>query len=68
MEVASDVISGVVVDSTGMKKVRVKFDDSMSNHCRDIRLPHFVTDKRITLVYAGHHIRPKRRTGVLPKN
>ena len=34
-EVHSDVISGVLVDPTGMK-VRVKFGDSRSNHSRDI--------------------------------
>ena len=42
-EVVSDVISGVVVDSTGVK-VRVKFGDSRLNRSRDIRLPHFVTN------------------------
>ena len=40
-EVHSDVISGVVVDPTGVK-VRAKLDDSRSNRSRDIRLPHFV--------------------------
>ena len=39
-EVHSDVISGVIVDPTGVK-VRVKFVDSRSNRSRDIRLPHF---------------------------
>ena len=43
-EVDSDVISGVViVDPTGVK-IRVKFGDSRSNHSRDIRLLHFVTN------------------------
>ena len=37
----SDVISGAVVDATGVK-VRVKFGDSVSNRSRDIRLSHFV--------------------------
>ena len=41
LEVVSDVISGVVIDPTGVK-VRVKFGDSRSNRSRDIRLPHFV--------------------------
>ena len=44
MDVASDVISGVVVDSTGMA-VGIKFDDSRSNRSRYIQLPHFVTDE-----------------------
>ena len=34
-EVASDVISGVFVEPTGVK-VPVKFDDSRSNRSRDI--------------------------------
>ena len=38
----SDVMSGVVIDPTGVKG-RLKFGDSMSNCSRDIRLPHFVT-------------------------
>ena len=42
-EVYSDVISGVVVDPTSVK-VSAKFDDSMSNRSRDIRVPHFVTN------------------------
>ena len=41
-EAATDVISGAFVDPIGMK-VRVKFDDSRSNHSSDIRLPHLVT-------------------------
>ena len=40
-EVVIDVISGAVVDPTGVK-VRVKFGDSRSNRSRDIRLPNFV--------------------------
>ena len=43
LEVVSDVISGMVVDPTGVK-VPVKFGDSRSNRSRDIRLPHFVTN------------------------
>ena len=39
----SDVISGAVVDPTGVK-VRVKFGDSRSNRSRDIGLPDFVTN------------------------
>ena len=39
----SDVISGVVVDPTGIK-VPVKFGDSRSNRSRDLRLPLFVTN------------------------
>ena len=42
-EAASDVISGVAVEPTGVK-VRVKFGDSRQNRSRDIRLPHFVTN------------------------
>ena len=38
-----DVISGVVVDSTG-ETVPVKLDDSRSNRSRDILLPHYVTN------------------------
>ena len=44
-EAASDVISDVIVDPTGVD-VRVKFGDSKSNRSRDIGLPHFVTDER----------------------
>ena len=57
-EVVSDVISGMVVDPTGVK-ARVKFDDSRSNRSRDIRLPYFV--RTTTPAYAGRHIRAKRR-------
>ena len=39
----SDVISGIVVDPTGVK-VPLKFGDSKSNRSRDIRLPHFDTN------------------------
>ena len=46
-EAASDAISGVVVDPTGMD-VRVKLGDSKSNRSRDIRLLHFLTDERTT--------------------
>ena len=42
-EADSDVKSGVVVNPTGMK-ICIQFDDSKSNRCRDIRLPHFVTN------------------------
>ena len=42
-EVTTDVISGVVVDPTGVK-VRVTFGDSKSNLSQDIRRPHFVTN------------------------
>ena len=42
-EVDSDIISGVVVDPTGVK-VRRQCGDSRSNRLRDIRLPHFVTN------------------------
>ena len=42
-ELVSDVISGAVVDPTGVK-IRVKFGDSRSNRSRDIRLPDFVTN------------------------
>ena len=42
LEVVSDVISGVVVDPTGMK-ASVNFGDSRSNRSRDIRLLHLVT-------------------------
>ena len=56
--------------------VRIKCGDSTSNGSRYIQLPHFVTDGRTTAndertttpLYAGHYIRPKRHTGVLPKN
>ena len=57
-EVASDVIFGVDAEKVGMN-VRVKFRDFRSNHSRDIRRPHFVTND--VGVYAGHHIRAKRR-------
>ena len=40
-QVCSDVISGEVIDPTGVK-VRVKFGDSRSYRSRDIRLPHFM--------------------------
>ena len=43
LEVASDVICGVIVHLTCMKDL-VKFGDSRSNHSRHIRLPHFVTN------------------------
>ena len=39
----SSVISTVVVDWMGVK-VPVKYGDSRSNHSRDMRLPHFVTN------------------------
>ena len=42
-EVARDVISGVVVDPTGLK-VHVKFGDSIGQTVLEIRLPHFVTN------------------------
>ena len=41
--VGSDVISGVVVDRTGLK-VPVQFVDSRSNRSSDKPLPHFVTN------------------------
>ena len=59
LEVHSDVISGAVIDPTGVK-VHVKFGYSRSNRSRDIRLPHFVRTST-TPAYAGHHIRAKRR-------
>ena len=43
-EVASDVISGVVVDLSSMD-VHVKFGGSRSDHSRDIWLPQFVTEE-----------------------
>ena len=59
-EVHSDIISGVVVDPTGLK-VHAKFDAFRSNRSRDIRLPHFVlTTTTTTPAYAAHHIRAKR--------
>ena len=67
LEVASDVISGVVVGRRVWMDVHVKFRDSRSNRARVIRLSHFVTNERTTPAYAGHHIRPKRHAGVLPK-
>ena len=45
----SDVISGVVVDPTGMK-VCVKFSDSRSNRSRDMRLSHFVGTTTTTTI------------------
>ena len=42
-EAYSDVISGVVVEPTGVK-VAVKLGDSRSTRSRDIRLPNFVTN------------------------
>ena len=42
-ETVSDVISGVVVNPTGVK-VHVKLGDSRLNRSRDIPLPHFVTN------------------------
>ena len=42
-EVVSDVISSVIVETMGVM-VRVKCGDSRSNCCRDIRLPHFITN------------------------
>ena len=64
-EAHSDVIYGAVVEPMGVK-VHAKFDDSMSNCSRDIRLSHFVlttttTTMTTTPAYAGHHIRAKRR-------
>ena len=44
-EVASDVISGAVVDPTGMK-VSVKLGDSRSDRYRDIRLPQMRDEQR----------------------
>ena len=68
-EASSDVISGIVVDPTGVD-VGVKCDDSKSNRSQHIRLSHFVThDERTTTpTYAHQHIRTKRHIGVLPKN
>ena len=43
MEAVSDVISGVLVDPTGVE-VSAKFGDSRQNRFLDIRLPHFVTN------------------------
>ena len=43
LQVDSDVVSGVVVDPTGVK-IPVKFGDSRSNRSRNIRLPHFATN------------------------
>ena len=42
-EVYSDVISGAIVDPTGVK-VCVKHGDSRSNRSRDMRLRHFATN------------------------
>ena len=42
-EVVNDVVSGVVVDPTGVK-LHMESGDSRSNRFRDIRLPHFVTN------------------------
>ena len=42
-EVVSDVISGFDVGPVDMD-IAVKFDDSMSNRSRDLRLPHVVTN------------------------
>ena len=42
-EVDSDVISGVIVDPTGVK-VRVNFGYSRSKCSRGMRLSHFVTN------------------------
>ena len=53
-EEVSDVISGVIVDPTGMK-VRVEFGDSRSNRARDIRLPHFVTNDHDAGVCRSSH-------------
>ena len=58
-EVYSDVISGVVVDPTGVKKVGVKFGDSKSNRSRDIRLLHFV--QTTTTADGPYDNRAKRR-------
>ena len=46
-EEASDVVSGMAVQYVSVD-VCVKYGDSRSNRSRDIRLPHFVTDKRTT--------------------
>ena len=43
LEVYSDVISGVIVDSAGVK-VLVKFGDSRSNRSRDMRLDSYDND------------------------
>ena len=50
--------------------VPVKFDDSGSNHSRDIRAAHFVLDdeRRTTPAYAGHRVRAKRHNSVLHKD
>ena len=53
---ASDVISGLVVDQTG-SDVAEKFDDSRSNRLLDIRAAHFVMDERITKMDAGDGLR-----------
>ena len=57
-ELVSDVISGVIIDPTGVM-VLVKFGYSRSNRSQDIRLPHFVTNN--DAAHACHHIRAKRR-------
>ena len=70
LEGASDVISGVVIDLTGVE-VRVKLGDSRSNSSRDMRLPHFVTDDERTTndtgVRRSSH-KAKRQYGVSHKN
>ena len=66
LEVASAVISSMDVKQVSVD-VRGKCGESRLRRSRDIRLPHFVTDERITPAYADHRIRPKRRTGGLLK-
>ena len=63
-EVASDVMSCVLVDQVG-RDVRTTFGDSKSNRSRDVGLPHFVPDERRTTTpaYAGHHL-----SDVMPTN
>ena len=58
----SDVMSGVLIDPTGLK-VHVKFDDSRSNRSRNKRLPHFVTNDD-----DDDGRRAPRAMGQLPKN
>ena len=55
----SDVISGVIVDPTGVK-VPVNRGYSRSNRSRDTRLPHFVTN--------DDNDDAGRQAGVLPKD
>ena len=61
-----DVTSSVLVDLTGVI-VPVNFGDKWVKPFSRY-MTASLCDRRTTPAYAGHHIKPKRHTGLLPKN